>query len=112
MKHCVYCVENTLSNVNSGLYLFPTDAQAAVDLAATLAPARYSVADKQKYISEELRLFCVGTFDIETRELVPLDAPRFVAWDFRRFVESPMTLNSAVPAQASQEFAAHTEDIK
>lgn len=110
MKHGVFAVENLLSGINSGLYVFPTDAAAAVDLAASLAPRTYSNEDKKKYVTSELRLFRVGTFDIETRELQPCPST-LVPWDFRRLTETPMSLAAGTPEQVAANFAEKTENL-
>lgn len=111
MLQKVFAVKNILSGISSGLYLFPTEAQAAVDLAVNLAPRQYSVKDQQEFINTELQLFCVGEFNIESNELLACPA-RLVAWDFRRMKETPMNMHTGTPQDIESRFVQDTSDVR
>ena len=107
----LYAVKNVLSNIHSGLYLFPTDQSAAVELAVNLAPPRYSVEDKQKFITSELQLYRVGHFDVETGKIVDSDST-LVSWDFRRFIaETPMNVHTGTAQEQEIQFQKDVANI-
>lgn len=104
MKYGVYCVENTLSGFNSGLYIFPTDKMASVSVPDILAPRNLASSGRKDFITDEFRLFRVGAFDVETRELFS-QSPSLIPWDFRRFMEVP---SSPI---TPQQFEAHASEV-
>ena len=109
MKHGVYAVRNILSGISSGLYLFPTDAVACVDLAVSLAPRQYSASAQKDFINSELQLFRVGSFDIETQALESC-TPVLVPWDFRRMIETPMNVHSGTAQEQESQFVLDTSN--
>ncbi len=58
-----YCVENCRSGISAGLWTYRTDSQAIYEISHLI-----SNTDVGKDISND-KLYCVGTFDNETREL-------------------------------------------
>lgn len=107
----LYAVKNVLSNIYSGLYLFPTDKAAAVELAINLAPPRYSTEDKRKFITSELELHRVGHFNVETGEIMDRNTI-LIPWDFRRFiVETPMDVHTGTAQEQEIQFQKDVADI-
>lgn len=111
MLHGMYSVKNVLSAIYSGIYLFPTDSMASVDLAVNLAPREYSVVDKQKFINSELQLYRVGSFDVETGKVVDMDS-RLVPWDFRRFIETPMNVHLGTAQEQEIRFQQDVSEVR
>lgn len=67
-----YCVENSRSGISTGLWTYRTDAQAIFEISHMI-----SNSDVGKDLSND-RLFCVGTFDNETRELKTIEARELI----------------------------------
>ncbi len=74
MKLNCYCVENCLSGINTGLWIYRTDSQAIFEISRMI-----SNSGGGKDFSYD-KLFCVGTFDVETRELTAIE-PRELILD-------------------------------
>lgn len=86
MQMKVFCITNLLSNLSDGLFLYPTEKAAAVELAALTVNTRHVPLD-------EVILTQVGTFDTQTRELKSC-SPLAVDWDTRRLRENYMTVEN------------------
>lgn len=69
-----YCVENCRSGISTGLWTYRTDAQAIFEISHLI-----SNSDGGKDLSND-RLFCVGTFDNESREMT-VTSPRELILD-------------------------------
>lgn len=69
MKMRIYATCNENSGLFDGLVLFRTDRHAQFELTKRIPP------EQRSYTT----LFCVGTYDITTSELVPL-IPTIVPW--------------------------------
>lgn len=95
MQMKVFCVTNLLSNLSDGLFLYPTEKAAAVELAALEVNTRHVPLD-------EVVLTQVGTFDTQTRELNSCP-PVSVDWDTRRLRESYMNLEN--PSKIAQDMS-------
>lgn len=80
MKMNVYCVTNLLSGLSDGLWLYPTDKMASVELAPLYVNVKKTPLD-------EAVLVKVGTFDTSTKKLVPDDEQIPIEWDCRRIRE-------------------------
>lgn len=75
----MYVATNLLSGLSDGVWLYPTDKLASVELANAL----HSMGrDLNEYV-----LKCVGTFDNESLSICPFASPVVVSWDCRRFAE-------------------------
>lgn len=111
MLQGMYSVKNVLSNIYSGIYLFPTDSMAAVDLAVNLAPRQYSISDKQKFINSELELYRVGSFDVETGKVMDTDS-KLIPWDFRRFIETPMNVHTGSAQEQEIQFQQDISEVR
>lgn len=83
MKMNVYCVTNLLSGLSDGLFLYPTDRMASVEIAPLMVHGRHVPLD-------EVVLNRIGTFDTSSRALVPDDEIIPIEWDNRRLRESVM----------------------
>lgn len=68
MKLNCYCVENCRSGISTGLWTYRTDAQAIYEISHMI-----SNSDGGQDLAND-RLFCVGTFDNETKELLVIPA--------------------------------------
>lgn len=80
MKLNIYCIENVLTSSSSGLYLFRTDAMAS---RALINMARQLNQDLDL---SELRLYCIGSFDDETKDIIK-SVPKLVSWNVRNNIE-------------------------
>lgn len=87
MKMNVYCVTNLLSGLSDGLWLYPTDRMAAVELSALYVQVKHSPLD-------EVVLNRVGSFDTSSRQLVPDSEILPIEWDTRRLRESNISSNN------------------
>ena len=87
MKMNVYCVPNLLSGLSDGLFIYPTDKLASVELAPLYVHTKRVPLD-------EVVLNNIGTFDTSSRVLVPSSEIIPVEWDTRRLRESYMTNQS------------------
>ncbi len=74
MKLNCYCVENCRSGISTGLWTYRTDSQAIFEISHMI-----SNSDGGEDFSYD-KLFCVGTFDNETRELTVIE-PRELILD-------------------------------
>lgn len=82
MKECMFVVRNTLSGLYDGIFLYPTEKLAAVELCRVFS---------QRAPLDESILFCLGSFDNEVGSISLFPSPSVVSWDTRRLVETPAT---------------------
>ena len=75
MHYLCFAVKNILTEMFDGIFLYPNEKVASVDLA--------SVFSKKAGGLDEYELYRVGRFDLSDAELVPTSAVP-VAWDERR----------------------------
>lgn len=87
MNMKVYCVTNLLSGLSDGLFLYPTDKAASVELAPLYVRTKGTPLD-------EVVLNYIGTFDTSSRKLTPSTEIIPVEWDCRRLRESSMQRKS------------------
>lgn len=75
MHYFCFAVKNELTNMFDGIFIYPNDKSAAVDLASAFSRKAGGL--------DEYSLFRVGSFDLEDAELRP-EKPVSIAWDTRR----------------------------
>lgn len=80
----IYAVQNILSgrNATGGLFTYPTDTMASVELAEQIVKSKTIRLD-------ECRLYCIGEYDEERQQIETDGYPAVVSWDLRRLKEAP-----------------------
>lgn len=80
----IYAVQNILSgrNATGGLFTYPTDTMASVELAEQISKSKTIRLD-------ESRLYCIGTYDEELQQIKTEGYPTVISWDMRRLKEAP-----------------------
>lgn len=80
----LYAVQNILSgrNATAGIFTYPTDTMASVELAEQIVKGKTIRID-------ECRLFCIGKYDEEMQKIDTEGYPTVISWDMRRLKEAP-----------------------